>query len=132
MQTANDIESKCGVRLLFLLKLWNYCRGYVIIIVEGIFTEKFLNICARRQILLWDVREQKEHILTMRMGIKDFKKIRPVAKKSKCKVRLLNKEGLPFIINKYRKRKLFFAGAFIFCINYFFIFFYLEYRDNGQ
>jgi similar to stage IV sporulation protein len=48
------------------------------------------------------------------MGIKDFKKIRPVAKKSKCKVRLLNKVGLPFIINKYRKRKLFFAGAFIF------------------
>lgn len=48
------------------------------------------------------------------MGIKDFKRIRPIAKKSRCKVRLLNKVGLPFIINRYRKRKLFFAGVFIF------------------
>lgn len=99
---------------MFLLRLWNYCRGYVIIIVEGYFTEKFLNICARRQILLWDVSVQKEHLLTMRMGIKGFKQIRPIARKSKCKVRLLNKVGMPFIINRYRKRKLFFAGALIF------------------
>lgn len=97
-----------------LLRIWNYWRGYVIIIVEGYFTEKFLNICARRQILLWDVRVQKEHLLTMRMGIKGFRLIRPIARKSKCKVRLLKKVGLPFIFNRYRKRKLFFAGAVLF------------------
>lgn len=100
--------------LLLLLKLWNYLRGYVIIIVEGYFIEKFLNICSRRQILLWDVKVQKDHILTMRMSINGFKLIRPIAKKTGCKVRLLKKIGLPFVFNRYRRRKAFFAGALLF------------------
>lgn len=97
-----------------MLGLWNYLRGYVIIIVEGFFTEKFINICMRRRILLWDIKVQGEKIRTMRMSVKSFKLIRPVAKKAKCRVRLLKKVGLPFLFNKYRRRKAFFAGAALF------------------
>lgn len=97
-----------------MLRLWNYLRGYVIIIVEGYFIEKFINICTRRQIPLWDVRVQKEQLLTMKTNIKGFKLIRPVAKKAGCKVRLLKKIGLPFLFNRYRRRKAFFAGAALF------------------
>ena len=91
-------------------------RGYVIIIVEGFFIEKFINICARRRILLWDVRIQKERRVTARMSISGFRLIRPVARKTGCKVRLLKKTGLPFVFNKYRRRKAFFAGAVLFFI----------------
>ena len=99
---------------MLLLRLWNYLRGYVIIIVEGYFIEKFLNICTRRQILLWDVRVQKEQIVTMKLSIKGFKLLRPIARKTKCRVRILKKIGLPFIFNRYRRRKAFFAGAILF------------------
>lgn len=99
---------------MLLLGLWNYLRGYVIIIVEGYFVEKFLNICTHRQILLWDVRVQKEQLVTMKLSIKGFKLIRPIARKTRCKVRLLKKIGLPFIFNRYRRRKAFYAGAIIF------------------
>ena len=102
--------------LLLLFKLWNYLQGYVIIIVDGYFIEKFINICAKRRMFLWDVRIQRRHLATMRMGIKAFKQIRPVAKKTGCKVRLLNKRGLPFIFNKYRRRKAFYAGALLFIV----------------
>lgn len=100
--------------LLLLLGLWNYLRGYVIIIVDGFFTEKFINICTRRQIQLWDIRVQSEKIRTMRISIKGFKLIRSIARKTKCRVRILKKVGLPFVINKYRRRKAFFGGAVLF------------------
>jgi len=50
----------------------------------------------------------------MKMSVKSFKLIRPVARKAKCRVRLLKKAGLPFLFNKYRRRKAFFAGAALF------------------
>ena len=101
---------------LLLFRLWNYLRGYVIIVVEGYFLEKFINICARRRIHLWDVRIQKQYLANMRMTVKGFRHIRPVAKKAGCRVRLLKKTGLPFVLNKYRRRKAFFAGAVLFLI----------------
>lgn len=99
---------------LLLLRLWNYLRGYVIIIVDGFFTEKFINICVHRNILLWDVRVQSDRTMTMRMSIKGFRLIRPIARKAKCRVRLLKKTGMPFVLNRYRRRKAFFAGALLF------------------
>ncbi len=104
------------MKLLLLLRLWNYLHGYVIIIVEGFFIEKFINICMHRQIKLWDIRAQKKRLMTMRIGIKSFKLIRPIARKTKCKVRLLKKNGLPFVLNKYRRRKAFLAGVVIFFV----------------
>lgn len=101
---------------MLLLRLWNYLRGYVIILVDGYFLEKFINICTRRQILLWDVKVQREQLVTLKMSIKGFKLIRPIAKKTKCKVKILKKVGMPFILNRYRRRKAFFAGAVLFAV----------------
>lgn len=99
-----------------LLRLWNYLHGYVIIIVEGFFVEKFINICMHRQIKLWDIRAQRKGLMTMRMNVNSFKLIRPIARKARCKVRLLKKNGLPFVVNKYRRRKAFFVGAVLFFV----------------
>lgn len=99
---------------MLLLRLWNYLRGYVIIIVEGYFIEKFINICTHRQILLWDVRVQKERLVTMKLSIKGYRLLRPIARKTRCRVRIVNKIGLPFVFNRYRRRKAFYVGAVIF------------------
>ena len=99
-----------------LLRLWNYLHGYVIIIVEGFFVEKIINICMHRQIKLWDIRAQRKGLMTMRMNVNSFKLIRPIARKARCKVRLLKKNGLPFVVNKYRRRKAFFVGAVLFFV----------------
>lgn len=96
------------------LKLWNYIRGYVIIIVEGYFLEKFMNICIRRQIFLWDVKRTKSSVMTLKVSIKGFKMLRPIARKSRCRVRIAGKRGIPFILNRYRGRKAFVGGAVLF------------------
>lgn len=99
---------------LLLVKLWNYIRGYVIIIVEGYFLEKFMNICTHRQIYLWDVERQKNSRMMLKVSIRGFKLLRPVARKTRCRVRIVRKKGLPFIFNRYKKRKAFVAGAVLF------------------
>lgn len=101
---------------MLLLKLWNYMRGYVIIEVEGYFLEKFMNVCIRRQIFLWDVKRIKNNVMTLKISIKGFKMLRPIAKKTRCRVRIAGRRGIPFIMNRYRGRKTFAIGAVLFIV----------------
>lgn len=98
-----------------LYKIWNYTRGYVIINVEGYFLEKFINICLHRHITMWNVEKISNRQMLLFMYVSDFFKLRPVVKKSKCRVSILKRCGLPFFIRRYRARKAFAlgAGAFI-------------------
>lgn len=91
-------------------------RGYVIILVEGYFTERFLNICTRRQLFLWDVKRSSDTTMTLKMSIKGFKMLRPVAKKTHSRVKIISKNGMPFVINRYKKRKAFVLGALLFLV----------------
>ncbi len=105
---------------MLIWRLWNYILGYVIIVVEGYFLEKFINICTHRQIRLWNVKWNSSSKLTMKISIKDFRMLRPVAKKSRCRVHINRKKGLPFLIYKYKNRKAFIIGSAV-CIITFFI-----------
>ena len=93
---------------MFIKILLNYILGYVNIVVEGYFIERFINICRSKNILLWNMNREKSSILHTNIGIKDFKNIRKIAKKTKCKVNIKSKRGLPFLFNRYKKRKIFF------------------------
>lgn len=87
--------------------LFSYIVGYVNIIVEGFFVERFINICRNKEINLWDIKRDKATLLYAKVGIKDFKRLREIAKKSKVKIKIQKKKGIPFVINKYKKRKPF-------------------------
>lgn len=93
--------------------LINYVLGFVDIVVEGYYIERFINICASKSIFLWNLKREKSTILHARVGIRDFKRLKSVCKKTQCKMKIDNKKGVPFILNKYKKRKLF-IGLLIF------------------
>lgn len=99
---------------MLILRLWNYIRGYVIIFVEGFFPEKFINICINRGIFLWDINREKSCAITLKVGIKAFKKLKPIVRKTRCRLQIKAKKGLPFLFYRYRKRKTFLAGCLIF------------------
>lgn len=84
-----------------------YILGYANISVEGYFIERFINICISKNILLWNLKRKKSSFLFTNIAIKDFKKIRKIAKTTKCHVEIKKKKGLPFILNRYKKRKIF-------------------------
>jgi len=97
------------LRHLFF-RLWKYLTGYLVLRIEGFFSEKFINISTKRQINLWNIYRDNEGRLYARTGLKDFYKIRPVTFKSRCRVRIAKRVGLPFLIKRYRKRKAFAVG----------------------
>lgn len=92
-----------------LKKLLNYCTGYVGIKVEGFYIERFINICISKKILLMNIKREKATIMYANVGIDDYRKLRQVAKKTKSKIKIEKKRGLPFTAYKYRKRKIFVA-----------------------
>ena len=94
---------------MYIKILLNYILGYINVEIEGYFVERFINICISKNILLWNIKRTKSTIAYANMGLKDFKKAIKIAKENKCRIKIQRKKGLPFIFNKYRKRKLFFA-----------------------
>ena len=96
--------------------LLKYILGYVRIAVEGYYIERFINICTTNKILIWNLKREKGVKLHLNVGIKDFYRAVKVAKKLKCKIRIEKKRGMPFLINKYRKRKAFVISLLIIII----------------
>lgn len=82
-------------------------RGVVVVQIEGYFTERFINLCKINNIKIWDVRNIVNGVIRFKIDIGEFKKLKPIAKKTKCKVTIKEKEGLYFTFYKYRKRKIF-------------------------
>lgn len=90
-----------------------YVKGYVNIFVEGMFLERFINICRSKNITLWNIERKRATIMYVNISIEDFKRIKRIASKTKCKVKIVNKKGLPFIFYRYKKRKIFILCLFL-------------------
>ena len=92
---------------MFIKILLKYILGYVRITVEGYYIERFINICTTSKILIWNLKREKGVRLYLNIGIKDFFEAVKIAKKLKCKVKIIQKRGIPFLLHKYKKIKLF-------------------------
>ena len=92
---------------MIIKKMINYIYGYVRIVVEGYYIERFINICRNRNYMMWNIKKSNDVQLALNVEIKNFKEICKIAKKTQCKVKIKAKRGLPFLLNKYKKRKLF-------------------------
>lgn len=93
-------------------KVLQYLSGYVDITVEGYYIEKFINICTNKNINLWNLKRENSIILHASIQIVDFKELRKICKDTKCKIKIEKKKGFPFVIKKYRKRKVFIGLLF--------------------
>ena len=92
---------------MYLRILINFLIGFVNITVEGFFIERFINTCISKKIFFWNTRRSKSTIFSANIGIKDFKEVARIAKQCKCRIKINRKKGFPFVLNKYRKRKIF-------------------------
>lgn len=96
--------------------IYMFFSGYVTVTVEGFFVERFINICRNNNIVLLDIERENNTYLKIKILKSDFKDIRHIAKKTKCKIRISGKSGVPFFINKYRKRKIFAVAILVIAI----------------
>ncbi len=92
---------------MFIKKIINYIYGYLRIVVEGYYIERFINICRNRNYMMWNIKKVNDINIALNIEIKHFREICKIAKKTQCKISIKAKRGLPFFLNKYKKRKLF-------------------------
>lgn len=97
-----------------VIKTWNFLKGYVIIKVEGLTLERFLNLAATKDIYLWDINRVGYTTLEMKATIQGFKALKEIVKRVGCRVEIVDKRGLPFILYRLKHRKMLAFGFFIF------------------
>lgn len=99
---------------MFVLKFLRFLFGYVSFTARGGFPERFINLCRRSNILLWELKSENS-VLTACTDRSGYKKIRAVARKSGMKVRIKKKYGLPFFLDRHSRRAGVLAGI-CFCV----------------
>ena len=118
-----------------MLALLSFLKGYLTITVSGTFCERFLNVCAAKNILLWDITRISKQMLRCKISVPAFRHLLSISYHTGVKVHILSRHGFPFVLYKYRKRKLLLASGAI--ISLFFIFanqfvWDIEIRGNEQ
>lgn len=93
----------------------HFWYGTLLVRLEGYSPERFLNLCSANQIELWDL-QYVDHGYQFHMTVRSYRKLKPLVKKTKVKLLLLNKFGLPFFLYRNRKRKLLFVGIAAFFV----------------
>ena len=85
--------------------------GYLFIEMSGFSPERFLNMCTVHEIELWEVINSGQTYQFF-MTVSGFRKIKPLVRKSKVRLRILKKFGLPFFLYRNKRRKFYAAGLF--------------------
>ena len=93
---------------MFIKIIFSYILGFLKISVKGYYIERFINICKNNKITIWNLKRKNSIELNLNVRIKEFKEICKIAKKTGCKIKIKNKKGIPFLLHKYKKRKIFF------------------------
>lgn len=93
-------------------RFYRFLCGYVCFRATDGFAERFLNLCSRNGIFLWNLRRDTNGIQAA-TSIRHYKKIKSAATRSGMRTKIESKQGLPFIISKNKKRIGLFYGAAI-------------------
>ena len=97
------------------LKVIHALKGIVQIQLTGFSPERFFNLCSSGGIEIWNL-VYREGTYWFCMTLPDFFKIRAYARKANVRLRVTEKRGLPFFMNKNRKRKLYGLGFISFFV----------------
>ena len=92
-----------------MVRLINWLNGYLRIRISGPAVERFMNLCGKRNLLLWEVCRH-EGYCEMYISLQAFRQLRPIVRKTHIKVVILQRVGLPFFVSNLSKRKVFLFG----------------------
>ena len=92
---------------MFIKIIFSYLLGFLRISVEGYYIERFINICKNRKIAIWNLKRNSNISLILNVRLNEFREVCKIAKKTGCKLKIKNKRGLPFLLHRYKKRKIF-------------------------
>lgn len=93
-------------------KIPRYLKGYVKIRLESPMPERFLDICVRNRISLWNLKNHQMYY-EMELLLSDYFRLAQFRRKTFSRIHLLERHGLPFLLRKILRQKALLAGIVI-------------------
>lgn len=93
-----------------LKRLVAYVLGHLRISVAGGRIERFLNLAVAEGLFLWNIQRTPDR-MRLSITIRDFLRLRPVARGAGVRVRILSRHGLPFRLARLKRRPVLILGA---------------------
>jgi similar to stage IV sporulation protein len=90
-----------------------FCGGYLEIIIRGSQLEKLINLATGSGLYLWEVKRLDGDTLSAKMRARGFFRIRGMARRAGCRVKIRHKHGWPFVLRRLAARKLFCLGGLL-------------------
>ena len=91
--------------------LYRYMKGYIRITLSGENLERFFNLVNARQITIWNITRYDKNT-ECDIYCKDIYRLKVILRKTRTKICIKERHGLPFFLFYNRNRKMFFAGIF--------------------
>lgn len=88
-------------------------RGFVTLHVTGPQVETFINAVTEAGIIIWEVKPAGNGA-SLNLLLDDFFVLRPLLRKTGCRMHVTARNGLPFRVARLWRRKLFAAGMLLF------------------
>lgn len=98
-----------------LLQIIRFFRGYVTFKIIGRFPERFINLALKNGIGIFGA-VPKDSSICANMIVSDYRTVRPIARRSGVKLKVVKKHGLPFVIYRFRSRWGLGVGLLLFII----------------
>lgn len=96
-----------------MLWLFRYIKGYLYIKISGASAYELINTASFNRIPIFSCKYVKGDVYGY-ITIENFRKLRKRKKGIKCRVKILKKHGLPFVVARYKNRYGILLGAIIF------------------
>ena len=90
---------------MFFKRILMFLYGYYEIEIEGMFLQRFVNLCKSKSIAIIDSKIMKSTVLKLKVLIEDFEDIKDICLKTNSIYEIKKEKGLPLFIKKYKKRK---------------------------
>jgi len=96
--------------------VFSQLRGAVGVLVRGGSIEQLINELAGQGIEIWDLQPLPDGSMKMTMHVADFFRLRPLLRRTGCRVRVQHRSGLPFALIRLWGRKWFVFGFALFIV----------------
>jgi len=99
-----------------VFKLIAWFSGYVVVKVTGGRLREFIFKLSVSDIKLWDLKNITDGFIIVNMYVDDYKLFCKISRKYGCKDTVIDRFGLPFFINKFKKRYVLTVGMILFVL----------------
>lgn len=97
------------------LPFWYTLLGFVRIRISGDMPERLVNLCLAHGIplrqLVW-----RDTVVEALVAVRDFRLLRPLAKRARVRIRIIGRHGLPFTLRNLGRRRLTLALVSLFLV----------------